>query len=478
MNDLLSVSGGGSQTDMLVEAFRGTKQPQLDTLKQKKTDLERRLSFFNLLNTRLSSLNSALDKFTATNANDNFFKKTVSSSNADVLSASSSTGSLLGTNSVKVERLASNDMLISSRLNLTDEFGQSGSKAINIKVGDETKTISVEFTGEETNEQAMRMIVKAINSTEDVNVQASFVKDTDSTGRISFTASNTGKSNSIEITGSDMLLTLGVRADQVNAGSDNRTLVNGASAGYKLANTDDLNSKISLNGIEVVRNSNSVEDALEGVTLNLNKIQAEEDSPVVLKTDIDTAGVETFINDILKGFNDLLTHVQSSKPIMRSDSGISSLQTTLRGLSSSAVSSTLGEDSPRYLMEIGITVQDDGTLKLTDKDKLTSVLNDNPQKVADLFTSQDGFIAKIQNTIANLEGDSGLVKLRNKSINEQIDDVKNKTVTMQSRIDSQAESLRKEYNTYLKTFYEAQSQYNLLMTMPTSGASGDYYGLM
>ena len=139
-------SGYQSQSDLLVSAYKRQQQPKINTLLSKQRELENRKSFFNKLNTKLNSLISNIDKFTADNASEDFVTRKITTSNNSVLTASANSNATLGISSVFVERLATNDNLISSRLNLSDSFAETaGSKSFDLLIGGETHSMSVEI---------------------------------------------------------------------------------------------------------------------------------------------------------------------------------------------------------------------------------------------------------------------------------------------------------------------------------------------
>ncbi|HOQ49983.1 MAG TPA: hypothetical protein PLV01_09165, partial [Candidatus Kapabacteria bacterium] len=92
-----------------------------------------------------------------------------------------------------------------------------------------------------------------------------------------------------------------------------------------------------------------------------------------------------------------------------------------------------------------------------------------------------GFIAKINEVIYNLKpqgGNSGLLRTRNESITREITNIDKRIASIEATIEQQAESLRKEYESYLKVYLQAQGQYSLLSTMSTSSSSTGYSSLI
>ncbi|MCX7736997.1 MAG: flagellar filament capping protein FliD [Candidatus Kapabacteria bacterium] len=450
--------------DQLAEAYKRSQQNRIDVLTNKQKALEQKQQFFIQLKSKIDSLINNIDVFTASNAPSKFKIKSVTSSKNDVLTATADKDAILGINSVKVNRLASNDVLITKRLNLgdTELFSVTG-EDLTFKINN--KEIKVSIAEGSTNEQAMKAIVKAINATEDLKVTASYVKDTSSTGRITLTAKETGQSNKImfDDNGSNVLNALGL--DNVNPNTENRTqnITGNQYAYYKLSNIEQLNSEIEINGLNISRESNSINDVLPGLTLNLLKAQETNEQAVTLTADVNTNGVENLINPILNSYNDLIKFLRSNNNIVKSESSVGSLLFNIRSLSSQSITPLSGSDM-KYLTDIGIKINNDGTLSINDKTKLTQALKNNPEEVANLFTANDGFAKKLEKSIEMLLGDKGLIQSKKKSLGDQIEQTikRNKEVT--ASIDRQAENLKKEYTSMLKVYLEAQSQYSNLLS--------------
>ncbi len=465
-------TGYQSQSDLLVSAYKRQQQPKINTLLSKQRDLESRKSFFNNLNSKLNSLISKIDDFTADNAADDFVTRKITSSNNSVLTVSANSNATLGISSVFVERLATNDNLISSRLNLSDSFGEAaGSKSFDLIIGGETHSISVEIDGTETNEEAMKKIVNAINNTDDIDVSAAFIKDTSTTGRLTITSQDTGSENKISFSDSSVLSRLGFSTAALNPDTNARTIASDTAAGYQTADYADLDAKLDVNGISVVRSSNTIDDLLSGVTINLLKAQETGDQAVTLTTTVGKDEVKSLIKPLLDSYNELLDFLKSNKDTARKDVGVSTLYSDIRLLASDAVTG-LEDGAPKMLTEIGIEIGSDGKLKISDEEELEDILKEDPQQVANLFVSADGFANKLQNAISNLTGDNGLIKSRTLSLGDQIDNTIERKEELEARIDQQAQALRKEYENTLQVFLEAQAQYQFLGTYASSGSSG------
>lgn len=480
ISQALTGSSGSSMSQQLVAAYKLQQQPSVDALTSKKTELENKQLFYNRLNTQINSLVSQIDRFAIFSDNGifdpsglekfskNFITRKTSTSNSEFVSATAESGALLSNATIKVNRLAKNDVLISDRLNLANEFQlPRGKSSFQLK----DTEFHIELDGSETNEQAMTKIVNAINSNSDSKVTAALVKDTTTTGRISLTSKETGEDNSITFSDSNILSRLGLSQSLKQSG--NRQLASDSKAGFRTKESSSLNAEAEINGIVVTRNTNNFEDVLPGVKINLLKVQSEDDNEISLKTEVDRAAVENLLKPFLEAYNSLLSFLDQNRTTMRGDSAVSSLRGNIRSLASQSMNSSAVPGEVQYLTDIGIKIASDGKLSIGNTERLQELLETDPNSVAKLFTAEDGFAAKVYGVISNLTGKTGLIQARRDSLTSQIEYTKKRTDDLNNRIDYRANIMRKEYENMLRVYLEAQSQSSYLSGFNTSSSA--YY---
>ncbi len=458
MNEIFGATGSNTQLDLLVDAYRKTQQTKIDSLNERRTQLQSRDSFYGTLRSRLDSLISQIDKFKASDALSKFQAKAVASTDSSVVTATATGSALLSSSTLKVNQLASNDLLISSRVSLADSFGEvAGTQTFDITVGSSTKQISVTFDGTETNEQAMKKIVQAINGTSEINVSASFVKDTTSTGRLTLASKNSGSENKIVFSSSTALTKLGLDPTALNSSNSVRVASTDTTAGYKTANVDGLDSKFELNGINITRSTNTISDVLEGVTLNLLKVQESGSNPVILSTSVNNSSVENFVKELLTSFNDVISNISNNRDARRNDSSLSGLVQTMKNIALNKFGDTSSGDT-KYLTDLGIKFDKSGFLVISDSEQFKKSLIEDPSKVADMFIGANGFAKQLESVITPYAGSTGLVATRKSSLQTQLDTTNKRISETEERVELQANSLKKQYQSYLKLFYQAQNQ--------------------
>lgn len=485
MSDLNSLLGSGNQTqtDLLVQSYLQTQQPKLNSIQNKKNELEAKNSFFTALNTRINSIVSQIDAFQANDFDKKFGIKKVASTGAEYVTASADGDASVGTNTVKVNRLASSDSLVSNRVNSDDDFGNfNGSFNFDLEINGDSRTITVELDNTETYLQAMQKIADAVNAEDDFKMSVSVVKDTSTTARLAFNTSELGSDNKILFVNddsgilidNDILANIGLDRNTLNSTSDTRVAFDSTNAGYRKAAVSDLNSEAEVNGITVTRSSNTLEDVINGFKFTLNKVHDSGDNAETLTTEIDVDGVASLLQPLLDSYNSALALVNNNKTIRRGDASANSLYSSLRSLPSTRVTG-LDSGAPDYLTVIGIKPDSAGNLKITDKDALKEFLEDDPQKIADIFTSPDGFIAKLENITSSLKGDDGIIKSKKQSLVQQIESYDKRYDQLKLRIDSQANNLRKQYENILGTYLTAQTQYSSFSQYSSGLFSGQQF---
>ncbi len=191
-------------------------------------------------------------------------------------------------------------------------------------------------------------------------------------------------------------LTLNLQANNEGAGSlalgsATRTTTGTEARSSELQAGQDAQFRI--NGIELSRTTNTITDAVEGVTLNL--LQAEEGELINIDIDKDdTSALRDNIRSFVDQFNtamDLIDEqfaydeaTQSAGP-MAGDSTLLSLQSRLRSVVTSQVDGL--DEGFNALVLVGINFDRTGRLQI-DEDRLTEVLNENLEDVRKLFVAQ------------------------------------------------------------------------------------------
>lgn len=335
--------------------------------------------------------------------------------------------------------------------------------------GNPSKTKTVEI---DSSHSTLADIRTAINN-EKVGVTASIVNDGGG-NRLVITSNNTGLENSLKITTED---------DDSN-NTDNlglSRLAYDATTGGTLNMTETVaaqNATMKIDGILISKSSNTVTNALEGVTFNLLKTSSPG-STTGLNIGQETSKIQTVVNAFVTAYNDLdkvirdATQYDAKNNIsstLTGDATVRTVQAQLRN----TLGSVLSNSSIQFnsLSEIGISFQKDGTLRL-DGGKLNSALGNSSKDVAELF-SNNGVIGKIDGIIDGMLKKKGLIDSRLDGINTTIKSIGQQRESILNRLENVEKRYRSQF-TALDTMISSMNQTSSflqqqLANLPKSGS--------
>lgn len=237
-------------------------------------------------------------------------------------------------------------------------------------------TSSGEVIIDNTN-NSLQGIRDAINKA-NIGVTASIVSDGSATPhRLVIKSNKTGETSSmkIDVQGGEPALTNLLAYDP--AGTQNMTQTSAAQS-----------AALTVNGISVVSQTNTVTGAIEGVTLNLAKVGNSN-----LTVARNTGAVTSAMNGLVKAFNDLnstFDKLTSYNPdtkqagLLLGDASVRNIEASIRKMLSSPT--TGSNSSLKTLSQVGISISEKGVMSL-DQSKLTTAMNNNLTDVAALFSS-------------------------------------------------------------------------------------------
>ncbi len=383
----LSSPGLGSGLDVngLVSQLMVVERRPLAALDTKEAKYQAQITAYGSLKGALSSFQSAVaalsspEKFSAVNA---------SIADATIGTATASSDATAGTYALEVQTLAQAQKLKSATFaatstgvgtgTLTIQFGTYSGGTFAPNAGKAVQTITIDAA-----KSSLAGVRDAINAA-NAGVSANIIND--GTGnRLVIAAKDSGVANALKIMVSD--------DDQNNTDNTGLSqLAYDASAGGTTNLTQTVaaqNATLIIDGITVSKASNTVDDAIGGVTLNLLKSNTPGATTLTISRDV--AGVQTTVQSFVNAYNNLnntITNLSKynaatkAASILTGDAAVRSIQAQLRSVFNTPLSSAGG--GLNTLADIGITFQKDGTLKL-DSGKLGTVLADPTKNVGSLF---------------------------------------------------------------------------------------------
>ncbi len=145
--------------------------------------------------------------------------------------------------------------------------------------------------------------------------------------------------------------------------------------------------------LTVRSSSNTFENLIEGLTIDLKGVTTASTGPVTIKTGVDTSGIKDKINAFITAYNDAKDFIDEQNQYNTDTSeggtllGDLTLMTIQSRLSSMISEPVAGLDkSMNTLSAIGLRVGVDGKLSIRDSSRLSQALENNFENVIKLFT--------------------------------------------------------------------------------------------
>lgn len=379
---VLSSPGIGSGLDvqtLVAKLVAAEGQPQQQLLTSQQTQLQTELSALGTLSSSLSTFQSAISGLDNISS---FSQLTATPSDSSLYTATASSGAIAGTYQVEVSQLAKAQTLVSQ--GFTDPTATVGTGTLTFQFGDPTKAAqNVTIDSAHSSLQGIRDAVNAAN----IGVRASIVNGVNGY-QLVFAAANTGVANSLVVTTTDAD---GNNTDMSGLSQLAYDPTAAVGSGQNMTQqTAAQDATVYIDGVQVNSATNTISNALDGVTLNL--LSASPGTTTSLTIASDTASVVKLVQNFVSAYNTMMstfnqlggydTTTQTGGPLL-GDATMRGIQSSIQGIVGNMVSG-LSSASYRALVDIGITTQSDGTLSL-DTTKLQTALNSSPDAVARVF---------------------------------------------------------------------------------------------
>jgi flagellar hook-associated protein 2 len=427
----ISSLGMGSGLDMrsLVDQLVAAEtQPAINRLNIKEANLQAKLSALGTLKSAVSGLDAVL-----TTLSDVGTQRTSTSSNPDVLAVTSNDTGALGEYHIDNIQLARAHSLASDAY--ADPSAVVGTGTLTLAFGTtdynpETDTYNgftanpdksaQTITIDDTN-NTLEGVRDAINDA-DLGVDAVVVND--GTGyRLLLNSKETGADNSLQLTVTEGGVS-GLNDLAFNASATNLTQTVAASV-----------AQLTINGLEVISESNVVTEAIPGVTLDIKEASHGEEITVSVAMNRDA--VLSAVKGFISQYNAVMDQVQSlthydaesqQGSVLTGDSGVRSLQNQLRNALYDTVEGS--SDSYRLLVDLGVTSDETGKLTL-DGQPLEAALDEDFEAVNDLLQGVGNLMS---GAVSGFLETGGMIEARTQGIQGQIGDIEAQRLALDNRI--------------------------------------------
>jgi flagellar hook-associated protein 2 len=380
---MASIQASGINLDVrgLVSQLVAAERLKDDTrISRQETALTVQLSGVSTLKGALSTFQGSL---TTLKTQSTFTVRTASVSDETYLKATAGTSAAPGSYDVEVVALAQSHQLAS----------QAFAGGVQEVIGTGTLTLTVNGTSHniviDDENNTLAGIRSAINSlSAQTGVQATVING--ATGaKLVLTSTKTGAENAMTIaaSGGDGGLDVLTYDPQ---GTMNLTEIRAAQDAH-----------IIIAGTDIYSKTNSVTDAIEGLTLDLKAAMTTPGTTVKVNVTADNAAVQRNVEAFVTAFNKLqetFVSLRSTDPAKKTtgplfgDSLLRQVEDQIRALIGNPVTGIPGDYTS--LASLGITRGLDGKLSL-DSTKFNTALNSGPDVVYNVFGSTNGIAARL-----------------------------------------------------------------------------------
>lgn len=426
--------GSGLQLSDILDSLQTAEKATLKPISTQQSAYTAKLSAYGTLSSALTTFQTAN---TALNSAD-LFSSTTATSTGSAFSATTTSGAVAGSYTISVSKLAQAQTLTSGvQSSNTAVLGDSSSasRTLSIKLADGTSK-DITLTSDQTSLTGMR---DAINKA-GAGVNASIIKSGDGEYRLSLTAAKTGEKyavSSVTVTGDDTLQSV-VGFDATKTDADNPMDLSVAAQ----------DAQLTVNNVAITSSSNTISDALEGITLNLKDTTTTSQTLNVAK---DTTKVTTALSNFVDAYNALLDQFNSltkytavdvgadtqdsSNGALIGDSTLRTIQTQLKGLLTNSASSS----NYKTLSQIGISSDPTtGELKL-DSAALKTALDKDPDGIKEMVVGDGkttGITTKIATNLTGWLSSTGIIQAAKDGVSKTLNNLTDQYNKMSTRIDN------------------------------------------
>lgn len=405
-NNIIQSLGAGSGIDtsnltkQLVEIERAAPQQRIDNKRDK---TESQISDFGLISSAMATLQDAAEILTEP---EGLFSKSASFTQSSALvPVELETSVQAGSYTFTVEKVAASQSLTSTFFTgsdaavgegvLTFRFGNASVDAGGAMLAvdgfsQDLDAEDVQITIDSTN-NSLEGLRDAINAA-DFGARASIINDGVNGYRLQISAES-GTNNELEISVEE--------ADASPSNNDNSGLSRftfNATASQLTQNQGGQDAELTINGLTVFRESNSINDIVEG--LKLDVLEADPGVPINITISDDTVFAEQNIRDFVEAYNLFLDAVMPATGVseienedgdteevigsLANDALSKSMLSQIRSVIASAIPG-LADGDFKSLGSIGIRTELDGTMSIDDK-TFSAAIENNFEDVQKLFS--------------------------------------------------------------------------------------------
>ncbi len=382
----ITSSGVGSGLDiqsLVSQLVAADRAPTAARLQRQESAARVEISAYGQLRSAMASLQSAIS---GAAGDDTTEGRAVSLSSEEYFSADAEAGSALGNYDIIVERLASTGRSVLQTP--TDPAAGLGAGTFDITLGSDS--FSVDITDPATTLAELR---DAINEAGDNPGVRATIINVDGGSVLSLTSDRLGAESALTLGGTGDYAALAADFNATELGED---------------------ALISIDGMARSSSTNTISDAIDGVTLNL--LKADPTEATILGVNRDDSTIEESISAFVTAWNAFATKTDTLgeyNPVTGNGGPLNG-NALMRGIESrlrTEVSAGQGPDGNLLGGEFGLSFDSNGQLSL-DTARLAEALTDRRADVAAWWSGDAGMAVKLTDALDSMLDDGASLKSR------------------------------------------------------------------
>lgn len=409
--------GVGSGLDLtgLLDSLTTAEQQKLTPITDQQDANSAKISAYGSLQSALSSLQNAVQTLTDTST----YQALTSSLSGSGITSAVTSSAVPGNYQITVNSLAQANSLATA--GVADKTTALGTGDLTLSVGGTSTTITLDSTN-----NTLEGIRDAINA-QGAGVTASIINTGDATNpyRLTLTSDTTGTASAISVSLAN------------GTGTVSSLFASGALTETVAAQ----DASLTVNGIAITSQSNTVEGALQGVTLNLSLSSVGQTQTLSVARDTESmkSAITDFVDtyNALMGTTDALT-AYNADPTQSGKLLGDGTERTIENRLTRALTADISGSTFQHLQDLGISLQSDGTLQVDDT-KLSAAVNGDNTALSNFFVgsgSGSGFANNMSNVLDGILGDQGILTTATDSLQAANDRLDQQYTDMQSSIDA------------------------------------------
>ena len=379
----IASTASGLDTSSLVAAAVATKTAAADTIDAQVTANKAKISAYTQVQTLINAVSSSVGALASAanipSGSTSAFDATAASVSAsadgsasDAVAVSTDSSATTGSYSLGVTQLATAMKVSGSAMDGTAALGLTGSFTLGVTGGPSAAIVV-------TSGMSLTDVAAAISAqSATTGVNAALIKVADGSYQLVLSGAQTAQTI--------------VASDTSGASVLNAIGLTGSDGSFSHVLQAPKDAVLVLDGTTITRSSNTIDDVIPGVTLSLDATTAS-DSSLSLDVTADYAGVKTDVTNFISAYNALRDYISSQNAVtdgavdpnavLFADTMLRNLDLSLKGAITGPSASATG--GVNYLSDLGITIDANNDLALSDETALDTAILSNVGGVQSFF---------------------------------------------------------------------------------------------